>query len=63
MTDCEKLIALLESFGVHPHQSNHLDVVEISVESGDDLVEGYSGFNCVFVFDLSGKFVKIGVWE
>jgi hypothetical protein len=33
--------------------------IHLSTESG----EGYGGFTFVAIFDLSGKFLKYGVWE
>jgi hypothetical protein len=66
MTDKEKLVKLLDEFGVPHHEEwdGHVTVgsspgiVELS-----DKVDGYGSFFTDFVFGDSGEFLKMGAWE
>lgn len=68
MTDKEKLIALLNEWGVPFSQHVVVDpdspgqIVGVGRE-GSDKVSGYSGFFTDFEFDLEGKFQCMGAWE
>ncbi len=74
MNDRDKLIALLESFGlpkinkpdetgsVAPDWNQHgffVDQGDVTLQEG----QGYGGFYCEFTFDTNGKFVRHGVYE
>ena len=59
MTDKQKLIELLFSFGV-AYKSDGNDIV---CHEGDEKVTGYGCFYTRFEFDENGKFIKLGAWE
>jgi hypothetical protein len=71
MTDKEKLLALLASFGIEPYLNNgdysHYKTVgavsEVTLLAQSGGVEGYSNFFTEFTFDKDGKFVNVGIWE
>lgn len=62
LTDKEKLVALLTEFGVEfvdrPYTDN-----EIGCRQGAEKVTGYSGFETLFRFDETGKFIEIALYE
>lgn len=62
MTDKERLLALLDDFGLAPTPvlTEPNDVI---LRAGHGGVEGYVGFECVFEFDADGKFHHVRVWE
>lgn len=67
LTDRERLLELLKSFGIpmladtQGYQVSGMGVTEniITLMMG----EGYAGFYCDFIFDNDGKFESFGVWE
>ena len=59
MTDKEKLIALLNEFGIEFVDNG----TSIKCEEGMDKVGGYTRFFTDFEFSEDGKFVKMGAWE
>ncbi len=66
MTDKEKLIALLDEWGV-PYFAGP-DFVSVGYGPKCPLIEsskvdGYCGFFTDFEFDAEGNFVKMGAWE
>jgi len=68
MTDIEKLKTLLDEWGVGYTEaigvkSSRSDEKLITVEKGDALVEGYSGFYVDFHFSSEGKFKVIKILE
>lgn len=60
MTDHERLIELLTSFGIEPDQGKP-GFVTLRAKQGN--VEGYMGFLCQFAFDSDGKFLDVSIWE
>lgn len=60
MTDKERLLELLEAYGVTPSPS---DSYVVSLHAKEGGVAGYTGFYCEFSFDKEGKFLNVGVWE
>lgn len=63
MTDKEKLINLLNEFGVGFTQSEHTDFDEVNCEQGQAKVEGYVGFATSFQFKKDGSFIAMGAYE
>lgn len=74
MTHKDRLVELLKDFGVgfkdtsNPvWRSDDYDPKicgsSILCEKGMDLVGGYNGFCAEFVFDSSGKFIVVNLWE
>lgn len=69
MTDVEKLIELLSSFGVEFSRDDmaRADTGKISdvvtLYCGSEKVGGYCGFFTEFEFDENGTFVTVGAWE
>ena len=61
MTDKERLIELLTSFGI-PFRKEPF-TIECKTDAGGDKITGYSGFYTEFMFDVDGKFEKMGIWE
>ena len=64
MTDRERLLALLEDFGVQPDQNEigeTPDSVLLTAHVGN--VTGYGGFVCEFQFTPEGEFLEVSVWE
>jgi hypothetical protein len=60
MTDREKLIELLTSWGVGYAEGNNY----IRCEQGTHArVGGYMGFLTEFEFDSNGKFIQLGAYE
>lgn len=59
MTDKEKLIELLVSFGV----GFECEFNEIVCKQGAEKVGGYSGFVTSFLFSEDGTFQNMGAWE
>lgn len=59
LTDKEKLIGLLDEFGV----GYKLTADKVTCEEGYSKVEGYSCFMTIFKFDGEGKFEAMGAWE
>ncbi len=57
--DKEKLLKLLQSFGLEPESNNN----NITLEEGQQKVDGYSGFFIYFTFDNNGNFINCGIWE
>lgn len=71
MTDMEKLLALLDGWGV-PYSSGEMQIngdnlqgVEVTSNGPDDAkVPGYYGFLVNFTFKIDdGSFVSMGIWE
>lgn len=66
MTDRDRLLGLLNDFGITPvdpakHSYPACDVILEAEEGG---VKGYYDFIVVFSFDNeSGKFLEAGIWE
>lgn len=69
MTDVEKLIELLSSFGVEFSRDNEaksdavVDSDVVTLYCGSEKVGGYCGFFTEFEFDENGTFVTVGAWE
>jgi hypothetical protein len=65
LTDLLKLAGVLDSFGISPSIESYPlnNKIVLSLEGHVGGVKGYSGFYCVFTFDLDGKFKEVGVWE
>ena len=64
MTDRDRLLALLEDWGVKPsvsHITGGDSHVELTAHYGG--VTGYDGFVCSFHFDKTGKYLAVDVWE
>ena len=60
MTDKEKLIKLLDDFGIN--YTSHNDR-EVSCETDDEKIHGYTGSNATFNFDDDGTFRDMEIWE
>ena len=60
MTDKEKLIELLDSFGCGMEDKGKSVKIQ---ESFHEKVVGYSFFYAEFCFDDSGKFINVGIYE
>ena len=60
MTDKEKLMKLLDEFGINYTSNNDR---EISCEAGDTKVRGYTGSSATFNFDNTGTFRDMEIWE
>lgn len=68
MSDRDDLTALFDRFGItwepgNPEDSGHFKPSDIYVGPNGSKNDGYDGFMCVFAFDESGTFEKVGVWE
>lgn len=64
MTHREKLLALLEEFGITPHPASEWDMPEaVFLVQGHGNFQGYGGFYALFDFDEDGKFIEAGAWE
>lgn len=71
MTDREKLLALLDEWGVGYNgkyaERNRFDSIDfdrdVMVCAGDTKIDGYSNFFAVFEFEPDGTFRQITVWE
>jgi hypothetical protein len=59
MTDKEKLIALLEEFGIGFEAGDGC----VTLEEGMEKVSGFARFFTKFQFDENGKFIEVGAWE
>lgn len=64
-TDRDKLLGLLNDFGIIPHKDEWYPHGVVLHESYDQSgkITGYSGFYVVFEFDETGKFLEAGIWE
>lgn len=67
MTDREKLLALLNEWGV-PYLEEHSGCVLVGnyapgMPVNPEKIDGYSGFYTSFDFDTEGQFLKMGAWE
>jgi len=62
VTDEERLVALLESFGITPDRASEH---RLWLYPGDPHVDGSTDrhIGCLFEFDADGAFVQTGVWE
>ncbi len=61
MSDKEKLIELLTSFGIKfEDEGSH---VKISADGECEKIDGYFYFYTIFEFSEEGNFVQIGIWE
>lgn len=61
MTDRDKLISLLDEFGIG--YSIGTPSEDVFIHSYERNVEGYSNSFCHFTFDdESGKFSRLGIW-
>lgn len=58
-TDKEKLIQLLEYFGVGFECEDN----DIKLEEGNNKIRGYPLFYTLFSFDEKGKFLEVGAYE
>lgn len=70
MTDKDKLLSLLQDFGIgyvdkkyHQARGNWDDNSVVLYEDVGGGVQGYMDFYCKFDFDEQGKFISVGVWE
>jgi hypothetical protein len=68
MTDRERLLELLTSFGIAPSTSKYLPDeylagLHVVLYQGDGGVTGYPDYFCAFTFDESGRFVSLEVRE
>lgn len=63
MSDKEKLVALLEEFGVGFVEEQTARGIEIVCEQGASKVGGYGGFVTIFKFSVDGEFLEMGAWE
>ena len=69
MTDRQRLIDLLDNWGVGYRHAPSLDLKEepdegdVVIEAYLGNVEGYSGFYTVFEFNDDGTFRSVGIWE
>ncbi len=61
MTDKERLLALLEDFGITPKVSE--DDHGVRLLAGSGAVEGHPYFFCDFDFNADDSFRGVGVWE
>jgi hypothetical protein len=62
-TDKQKLIDLLNDFGIKFREESRTITINVDRDSKDSKVSGYSGFFTEFEFDKNGKFEDMGVWE
>lgn len=63
-TQREKLLALLEEFGITPAPNDEPeDETSVQLQAKVGGVAGWNGFVCYFNFDDEGNFVNVGVWE
>jgi hypothetical protein len=64
MTDKERLLALLQDFGIEPQDdTRHFGRNAVVLEAHKGGVIGYDAFICRFSFTPEGKFEEVGVWE
>ena len=77
ITDLEKFKELLDSLAVEykvetkynyidvesGHLLNNTDVILLTLTQGDKKVVGWLDFYTEIVFDLDGKFIRIGAYE
>lgn len=72
MTDREALLALLERFGLTPHEGDPETYPpgaraalerKVNLVAGHGGVEGYSRFEALFDFDADGKFQSLHIQE
>jgi len=61
MTDKEKLVQLLQEFGVGCREKP--EGIKVGGYNKYKKVSGYSGFYTLFEFDKVGNFVRMGAWE
>lgn len=67
MKDRERLLALLQDWGITPQE--HRGVYDgeptnsLLLEAGEGGVAGYPGFVCTLSFAEDGSFKGVGVWE
>lgn len=64
MTDKDRLVELLQSFGIG-FKAEACDDGKAAVicKEGMPEVDGYQGFYVSFEFTESGEFVSMGIWE
>ena len=63
-SDYEKLISLLEDFGVeYSEKIDEFGCLEVVLAEGCRKISGYSGFFATIRFNKDHNFVSVGVWE
>jgi hypothetical protein len=65
-TDKERLIELLDSFGITPSANEGLgDLAQhvVTLRAGEGGIKGYRDFVADFEFNPDGSFKDVGVWE
>jgi hypothetical protein len=66
-TDKQRLVDLLTEFGLIPELDetgqSATDDELVTLQEGQPLVDGYSGFYCTFVFDRTEKFTGVRIYE
>lgn len=64
MTDKQRLLKLLEDWGLPSKDSSHDGGTATSITVGaNDKVEGYTDFTVEFNYDYDDNFVHMGIWE
>jgi hypothetical protein len=59
MTDIDKIRQLFDGFGIGYTDKNDC----ITIQRGNEKVDGYVSSYAEFKFDADGKFIKAGIWE
>lgn len=63
VTDRERLLELLGTFGLQQAPSLDGAPDDVRLEANEGGMGGYPGFYVAFTFDGDGKFMTAGVWE
>lgn len=63
MNDLNRLLALLDDFGVEYHRSHTVDYEIVSMRHGDRKIGGCPGYGLEFNFHRDGSFQVIGAYD
>ena len=63
-TDKQKLLELLDEFGIGYSEDTYDNALYVSLKAKNgEKVVGYTGFSADFKFTADESFIEVGVWE
>lgn len=67
MTDFQKVMSLFDELGIEYKKMEHENGLSLEMvvdgSKKQSTVRGYNGFASAYMFDSSGKFISLTIWE